>query len=80
MREDDAPEDFAEPTAVHHHHYRGGEHNNGSESGWSKVRDYIVLGVIGFVGFQVWSMNNRLTSMESLMNVVLSKVIVQAPK
>jgi hypothetical protein len=67
---------------VHHHHYRGGEHAHGGNGngGWAKVRDAIVMAVVIGVGALVFTMNNRLTSMESTMSLLLQKISIQVPQ
>lgn len=44
--------------------------------GWAKVRDYIVIGVIGAVGLAVWNMNGRMERIEATLDLIRSAFII----
>jgi len=69
------------PTIIHNHYSQNSKNGNGANiaSGLNSVLLACLIGIVGFLGIQLWNMNDRLARVETNLQIVMRQSAPTGP-
>ena len=70
---DESENGVDQPPTVIHNHYSQSKNGNGNGPNINSVLLACIIGILGFLGLQIWNMNERLTRVETNVQIVVGQ-------